>query len=44
MNNMHTEKKGFRSCHLERFVGRFFSDKVRKRVVHFGLLESFLYF
>ena len=39
-NNVHTgEIKG------KRFVGRFFSDKVRKRVVYFGLFEGgFLFF
>ena len=42
-NNIHFGEMGFCSCYFQRFVGHFLSDKVRKCMVYFGLLESFFY-
>ena len=42
-NNIHTGEKGFRCCHFLKFVGRLFLDKIKKRVIYFGLFESSLH-
>ena len=42
--NILAAEKVFYSCYGWRFVSRFFSDRVKKLVVHFGLYESSLDF
>ena len=43
-SNIHTGEKSFCSCHFYRFVGRIFSDEVRKLMAYFDLFQSFLHF
>ena len=38
------EKRVFAAATFKSFVGRFFSDKVEKCVVYFGLIESSSHF
>ena len=42
--NMHIGEKSLCCCHFSRFVGGLFSNKVKKCVVYFALLESSLHF
>ena len=44
INNIHTEENVFCSCYSRRFVRPFFSERVKKIVVDFGLYEFFSYF
>ena len=44
INDIHTREKLFCSCYFYRLVRRFFSDRVTKFIVYFGLHESSLHF
>ena len=43
-NSMHTREKGFYFCNFSRFLGRFFSNKVKKICGTFRLVWVFLAF